>query len=69
MQRCIELVYNKCSYGIINLPSWLFLSSFEVMRNQLLTNYHIDSLLHMEEEYLDRFSAQLHLLCLKLNQI
>lgn len=33
--------------GMINLPSWLFLSSFEKLRNKLLCNKHIDSLLHM----------------------
>jgi hypothetical protein len=47
MQRCIEMVHDNCSYGMINLPSWLFLSSYEALRKQLLENYHIDSLLHM----------------------
>jgi hypothetical protein len=47
MQRCISLIYENCSYGMINLPSWLFLSSFEDLRKETLNNYHIDSLLHM----------------------
>lgn len=34
-------------YGMINLPSWLFLSTFETLRKDLLQNYHIDSLIHM----------------------
>ena len=34
-------------YGMINLPSWLFLSTFEALRKDLLQNYHIDSLIHM----------------------
>lgn len=33
--------------GMINLPSWLFLSSFEKLRSKLVKTKHIDSLLHM----------------------
>lgn len=33
--------------GMINLPSWLFISSFEKIRKKLLQERHIDSLLHM----------------------
>ena len=34
-------------YGMINLPSWLFLSTFEILRRQIVNDFHIDSLLHM----------------------
>lgn len=34
-------------FALINLPSWLFLSSFEKMRKHYLNNYSFDSLLHM----------------------
>lgn len=47
MEVCILHLYEKGKYGMINLPSWLFLSSFEVLRKDLISNYHIDSLLHM----------------------
>ena len=33
--------------SMINLPSWMFLSTFEELRKYLLTNCHIDSLIHM----------------------
>lgn len=33
--------------GMITLPSWLFLSTFENLRKNIVVNYHIDSLLHM----------------------
>lgn len=33
--------------GMITLPSWLFLSTFEDLRKNIVVNYHIDSLLHM----------------------
>lgn len=47
MEVCMEHLYEKGKYGMINLPSWLFLSSFEALRKDLISNYHIDSLLHM----------------------
>lgn len=37
----------KGKYGMINLPSWLFLSTFETLRKQIVNDFHIDSLLHM----------------------
>ena len=47
MQVCDERLRENGKYGMINLPSWLFLSTFEKLRTNLLENYHIDSLLHM----------------------
>lgn len=47
MIRCADFVYEHSIFGMINLPSWLFLVSFEELRKKLLNNYHIDSLLHM----------------------
>lgn len=47
MEVCILHLYEKGKYGMINLPSWLFLSSFGALRKDLISNYHIDSLLHM----------------------
>lgn len=47
MQVAEERLAENGKYGMINLPSWLFLSTFEKLRTNLLENYHIDSLLHM----------------------
>ncbi|MBK6446461.1 MAG: BREX-1 system adenine-specific DNA-methyltransferase PglX [Bacteroidetes bacterium] len=47
MERCGAFILNNCSYGMINLPSWLFLSSFQKLRKEILSNFHIESLLHM----------------------
>jgi len=35
------------SLGMINLPSWMFLSSFEQLRDRILSRYRIDSLVHL----------------------
>lgn len=47
MERCIDFCSNNGKMAMINLPSWMFLSSFEGLRSNLLDNCHIDSLIHM----------------------
>jgi len=47
MERCIEFTMEKCWMGMINLPSWLFLSSFCQLREEIVSKYSISSLLHM----------------------
>ena len=46
MERCIRACAGGF-VGMINLPSWLFLSSFEAFRQKFLETAHINSLLHM----------------------
>ena len=38
---------NDSRFALINLPSWMFLSSFEKIRNSYIKDYSFDSLLHM----------------------
>lgn len=47
MEVIPNLTKDNYHFALINLPSWLFLSTFEKMREDYLTNYRIDSLLHM----------------------
>lgn len=47
MEVIPSLTIPRGRFALINLPSWLFLSSFENLRKDYLTNYHIESLLHM----------------------
>lgn len=47
MEAGLAVLHPKGLLGMINLPSWLFLSSFEKLRKKLINNSHIDSLLHM----------------------
>ena len=42
-----ERTLERGKNAMINLPSWLFLSTFEKLRQNMVENYHIDSLLHM----------------------
>jgi len=47
MERSLDLVLISGFLGMINLPSWLFLSTFESIRRKMLTFSTIDSMLHM----------------------
>jgi hypothetical protein len=47
MEAGWDMLLPKGILGMINLPSWLFLSSFEKLREKLIKEKHIDSLLHM----------------------
>lgn len=47
MDRCGTLSRKDSMIGMINLPSWLFLGSFEKFRFKLLNNTTIASLIHL----------------------
>jgi SAM-dependent methyltransferase len=47
MERGIEFASSSGYLGMINLPSWMFLSSFENLRLKLLSNSFIETLLHL----------------------
>jgi hypothetical protein len=47
MDRSAELCEEHGVWAMINLPSWLFLSSFEAMRGSLLSSQTISSLAHL----------------------
>ncbi len=47
MERAIELIKPKGFWGMINLPSWMFLSSFEKLRRKILSMQDVSSFLHL----------------------
>ncbi|MEW1805479.1 BREX-1 system adenine-specific DNA-methyltransferase PglX [Pseudarthrobacter sp. NPDC080039] len=47
MERAESLSVTSGLWGMINLPSWLFLTSFEQLRQSLLQSSTIESLLHL----------------------
>ena len=47
MERCSTLTLKLGFWGMINLPSWMFLSTFENFRSRLLTINRFTSLLHL----------------------
>lgn len=49
-------VYGK--YGMINMQSWMFLSSFETLRTNMLKETCIDSMLHLGPHTFDELSGE-----------
>lgn len=47
MEVIPNMTLDNSRFALINLPSWLFLSSFEKLRESYIENYHFESLLHM----------------------
>jgi hypothetical protein len=47
MEVIPNMTLDNSRFALINLPSWLFLSSFEKLRESYIEKYHFESLLHM----------------------
>ena len=58
MDVAIHRLLSNGKYGMINMHSWMFLSSFEKLRRELLNNYHIDSLLHLGPRTFDELNGE-----------
>ena len=58
MDVAMNRLANGGKYGMINMHSWLFLTSFEELRKDLLKNEHIDSLLHLDPRPFDELSGE-----------
>lgn len=58
MDIAIDRLADKGKYGMINMHSWMFLSSFEELRRHLLNNQKIDSLLHLGPRTFDELSGE-----------
>ncbi len=52
------LLKERGKYGMINMQSWMFLSSFEKLRTNLLQNYSIDNMLHLGPRTFDELSGE-----------
>lgn len=58
MDVCIDRLKDGGRYGMINMQSWMFLSSFETLRKKILDTQHIDSLLHLGPRTFDELSGE-----------
>lgn len=58
MMLSIDRLVANGKYGMINMQSWMFLSSFEKLRNTLLNNYHIENMLHLGPRTFDELSGE-----------
>lgn len=58
MQMGMERLVDGGKMAQINMQSWMFLSSFEKLRTQFLTNYNIDNMLHLGPRTFDELSGE-----------
>ena len=58
MERCLDFAPANGKVAMINMQSWMFLSSYEKLRIHLLENYCIDSLLHLGPHAFDEISGE-----------
>lgn len=58
MERCIEFCETNGKMSMINMQSWMFLSSYEKLRKVFLAKYSIDSLLHLGPHAFDEIGGE-----------
>ena len=58
MERCLDFAPVNGKVGMINMQSWMFLSSYENLRIDLLEKYNIDSLLHLGPHAFDEIGGE-----------
>lgn len=58
MLLAIDRLQANGKYGMINMQSWMFLSSFEKLRKDLLDNSQIDNMLHLGPRTFDELSGE-----------
>lgn len=53
-----RLLAEKGKYGMINMQSWMFLSSFKELRRHVIKSLHIDNMLHLGPRTFDELSGE-----------
>lgn len=58
MDVAIDGLASNAKYAMINMHSWMFLSSFENLRKDILVHYSIDSMMHLGPRTFDELSGE-----------
>lgn len=58
MEVCLGLCEKDGLMGTINMHSWMFLSSYEKLRKNIIDNYTIDTMLHLGARTFDELSGE-----------
>lgn len=53
------MIPNYGKYAMINMHSWMFLSSYEELRNSIIRTQSVDSLLHLGPHTFDEISGEI----------
>ena len=59
MILAIDSLIVNGKYGMINMHSWMFLSSFTSLRNSIISSQKIDSMLHLGARTFDELSGEI----------
>ncbi|WP_419779270.1 BREX-1 system adenine-specific DNA-methyltransferase PglX [Maridesulfovibrio sp.] len=59
MERCLEMVKEGSSSALITMQSWMFLSSYEDLRMEILNNTPLHSMLHLGPGMFDHFEKKI----------
>ena len=59
MYVSMQLLTPQGKIGMINMQSWMFLSSFEKLRKYFIKNYQIDNMLHLGPRTFDELNGEI----------
>ena len=58
MENCFDKLVEKGKYGMINMQSWMFLTSFEKLREKIIEDQTIDNFLHLGPHTFDELGGE-----------
>jgi len=58
MEVCMQVGKPRALMGMINMHSWMFLSSFEALRKYFIEHYHFENMLHLGPRTFDELSGE-----------
>ena len=58
MDVAIDRLAPNAKYAMINMHSWMFLSSFENLRKDIMEHYSVDSMMHLGPRTFDELSGE-----------
>ena len=58
MERCLDYAHDNGQVSMINMQSWMFISSYENLRIDILKKYNIESLLHLGPHAFDEIGGE-----------
>ena len=58
MLLSVRMLRDNAKYGMINMQSWMFLTSFESLRSNIVQNLQIDNMIHLGPHTFDELSGE-----------
>ena len=63
MDVAIDRLKDNAKYGMINMHGWMFIKSFLHLRENIISNYQIDSLIHLGTRTFIELGGEVHFVC------